>query len=225
MVRYYSKSQLESIVGRKEQILWRAKPNKLCYVLESIFNPTLPFALIWLLVDSFFISGFFSAKGNGPSNYILVPFFLFHLMPVWIYLGGVLTTFLRYKNTEYIITDKRIYTSGGTFSYTEHCIEYADIKTIRTEIGFFDKILSLGDVIVSPYSIPDCVPQIVINGKIKEFSSYSICDIPDFRKVYRIIRENVDIAKQETTTQHPKEELVDQDIQSYLDMYRKIRKK
>lgn len=44
-------SNLLMMIGKDEKILWRAKPNKKCYILEAIFNPLFPFALIWLLVD------------------------------------------------------------------------------------------------------------------------------------------------------------------------------
>ena len=44
---------LEKIVGNEEKILWKGKPSKKCFILESIFNPLLPFALMWLLFDIF----------------------------------------------------------------------------------------------------------------------------------------------------------------------------
>lgn len=44
------------MVGRDEKILWHGKPNKRYFVLEDIFNPLLPFALVWFLFDSVFNS-------------------------------------------------------------------------------------------------------------------------------------------------------------------------
>ena len=81
-------SDLELMVGTNETILWRGKPNKKCFLLESIFNPLLPFALIWALIDFGAIFGM-GASNIGGLSFFLVPFFLFHLMPVWLYLGGV----------------------------------------------------------------------------------------------------------------------------------------
>lgn len=39
--------ELKEVVGIDENILYEGKPNKKCYIFESIFNPLLPFALVW----------------------------------------------------------------------------------------------------------------------------------------------------------------------------------
>ena len=49
-------TDIESIIGDDEQILWRGKPKKNAYVLNAIFK-MLPIALIWLLFDGVFIGG------------------------------------------------------------------------------------------------------------------------------------------------------------------------
>ncbi len=224
MVRYYTRSQLESIVGRNEQVLWRGKPHKQCFILESIFNPFLPFALIWFIFDSFFIFAFTSgAKGAEGLLTIFVPFMLIHLMPVWIYLGGVLLTFLKYKNTEYLITDKSIYISGGAINYKEMSISYSKIADIQMRRGFFDKKLGVGDVIVNPMYRPADAPVVTVNGRVQRFDGYDITDIPDFREVYDLILTNMEKVErpQEDYQEEPiKEELSDR-ISSFMDLYRK----
>ena len=40
-------NDLKLLIGENEQIYFEGKPNKKCYILEGIFNPLLPFALIW----------------------------------------------------------------------------------------------------------------------------------------------------------------------------------
>jgi hypothetical protein len=57
--------------------------------LEGIFNPLLPFALIWFLFDAFFIGTIFYAKteladAEMPPLILFFAFFALHLMPVWI---------------------------------------------------------------------------------------------------------------------------------------------
>ena len=42
-----SRSDLELMIGKDEKILWKGRPNKKCFILEGIFNPMLPFALVW----------------------------------------------------------------------------------------------------------------------------------------------------------------------------------
>ena len=109
--------RLEDQLSVGEQILWRGKKAVAVSVLESIFNPFLIFALIWLLVDLSFIgmAGAFMLMGDSMGLFIL-GFFAIHLMPVWIYLGGVITSAIKAKNTEYMITNKGIYVRSGLFN-------------------------------------------------------------------------------------------------------------
>lgn len=81
-----------------EQELWSAKPKKSAFIINNILT-MLPFALIWLLFDSIFIIAFVSS--GSPKEMILpiILFFVFHLMPVWIWLGNVLTANKKWKNT------------------------------------------------------------------------------------------------------------------------------
>ena len=84
---------LKAIVGPNEKILYEGKPNKECYIFESIFNPLLPFALLWGIIDFSIIGVSFFAEGNENVLFFIIPFMLLHMMPVWIYLGGILFTY------------------------------------------------------------------------------------------------------------------------------------
>ena len=77
--------ELKSMVGMDETILYEGKPDKKCFIYESIFNPLLPIAIIWAIFDMGFL-GF----GMGSFQLFLVPFMLFHMMPVWIYFFGII---------------------------------------------------------------------------------------------------------------------------------------
>ena len=107
--------ELKAIVGQDEQIMYEGKPNKKCFIFECIFNPLLPFALLWAIIDFGFIGGALSQGDMGDIGAFLIPFFLLHLMPVWIYLGGILFSFRKYRNTAYVVTDRAIYVSEGIF--------------------------------------------------------------------------------------------------------------
>jgi len=115
---------LYNMISREEKILWRGKPNFKCFILEAIFNPLLIIALIWGAIDFACLGHIvlvdmptMAAKGHsGPPFIVMIAFFALHLMPVWIYLTGALFSFLEYKRTEYVITNKGVYCSGGMFS-------------------------------------------------------------------------------------------------------------
>ena len=78
----------ESVLMPEENILYKTKPNKKSYILSSVFK-MLPFALLWLVIDSFFIAMIIYGmiNGNIPISTLafIIPFFLIHLMPVWHY--------------------------------------------------------------------------------------------------------------------------------------------
>ena len=135
MFNNYAKSELELMVDKDEKILWQGKPNKRSFIREGIFNPLLPFALVWFLFDSLFIAAFIGgAATSGTSNVFSIfslIFFLFHLMPVWIYLGGVIFIFRKYQHAEYIVTDKGVYISGGLFSYTCNMKPFTELARVN----------------------------------------------------------------------------------------------
>ena len=85
--------ELKSMVGMDETILYEGKPDKKCFIFESILNPLLPVAIIWAVLDMSFM-GF----AVGGMQKIMIPFMLIHMMPVWIYLSGVIFSFRKYRN-------------------------------------------------------------------------------------------------------------------------------
>ena len=193
MFNNYAKSELALMVGKDEKILWKGKPNKRCFILEGIFNPMLPFALIWFLVDSLFIASFIggAATSGAPAVFSILPliFFLFHLMPVWIYLGGVIFVFRRYQHTEYIVTDKGVYISGGLFSYTCNMKPFTELARVNIHRGIIDQIIGVGDVVLTSNNVADLYSaNIRVNGRPLDLGN-TIADIKDYRKVFEIIKK------------------------------------
>lgn len=135
-----------------EQVLWSGKPKKSAFLINNILT-MLPFALIWLLFDSIFIIAFVSS--GSPKEMILpiILFFAFHLMPVWIWLGNVLTANKKWKNTKYYVTDKRIIVQTGIISANYDTIYYKDIKNVSLKVGIIDKLLKVGDIYIDTGSI------------------------------------------------------------------------
>ena len=174
-------SELERMVGRDERIFWRGKPDKKCFILESIFNPLLPFAVIWLLFDSFFIRQSM-AVGGQQMTFVFV-FMLFHLMPVWIYMGGILLSARRHRHTQYIVTDKGIYVSGGVFSFTSRMKPFTELSNIEIHRGIIDQRLGLGDVVVS--SSASFSSQSYSN---RNDTNLALKDLEDYQRVYDLIK-------------------------------------
>ena len=183
------KDSLENIVGSNEKVFWKGKPSKKCFILESIFNPLMPFAIIWLVLDLGIIFGFLGHANDSTKmvSGFTIPFMMIHLMPVWIYLAGVLLSIRRHRNTEYVITDKGIYVSGGAFTYTYEMKPFTELSHVRIHRGIFDQYLGVGDVEASSnqtfgYTRTSYNRNTPIGG-------ISIKDIPDYTEVFNLVKK------------------------------------
>lgn len=170
-------NDLKKLVGDGEKIFYEGKPNKKCFVFESIFNPLLPFALIWAIFDFGLIGGVINTTFSSSLGFI-IPFFIVHLMPVWIYLGGVLMTSRRYKNTYYIVTDTGVYISGGIINKTFNHKPFAELSHVDMHRGFFDQKFNVGDIVISSS-----------NFTREGSSSLTISSISEYQEVYDIVKK------------------------------------
>jgi membrane protein YdbS with pleckstrin-like domain len=126
-------------IPSQEKILWQGGPDIRLSCIEGIFNPFLPFAIIWTLMDSLVL-----ATG---SNSVTKIFLVIHMMPVWIYLFGAITAGMRAKNTRYIITDRALYIQNGIFAIHTERSPLNEIVHTEISLGIIDKIFGLGDVL------------------------------------------------------------------------------
>lgn len=176
---------LESMIGKNENILWRGKPDKKCFILEGIFNPMLPFAVIWLVID-LFVMGQMIPESGGMGLFV-AGFFLLHMIPVWIYLFGVFAVFLKYKHTEYVVTDKAIYTTGGIISVQFNTKPFAEMSRVNIHRGIFDQLIGVGDVLIGS--------EMATNYYTSNSSSFAgafgikIEDIREYEYVFKMIKE------------------------------------
>ena len=168
---------LKKLIGQNEKILYEGKPNLRCYIFESIFNPLLPFAIIWALFDSFFIGAALMSDSEGGILWFIIPFMLLHMMPVWIYLSGVIFTFRKYRNTYYIVTDRAIYVSGGIFTVNFNTKPFSELSHVDLHRGIFDQMFNVGDIITTTDQLSP--------GNTS--ANISICSISNYIEVYNLI--------------------------------------
>lgn len=142
-------NDLKNLVGANETVFYEGKPDKKCFIAESIFNKLLPIAIVWAIFDFGFIGTAFLDSNAGGIAFFMIPFFALHLMPVWIYLAGAISSVIRYKNTYFIVTDRAIYISSGVLSKTFKTKPFAEMSHIDLHRGIFDQIFGVGDVIAS----------------------------------------------------------------------------
>lgn len=175
-------SRLRSAVNDDEVVVWQGKPQRGCFILESIFNPMLPFALLWAAIDITILLVTMHSEAAGEMQFMIIPFLLLHMMPVWIYLFGVIFSALRLSRIEYIITDAGVYISGGLFSYSYEFKPFAELDTVVMHRGIFDQVCKCGDVVFNRASATSTTTQ---NGQVKKFA---IINIPDYEEVYKMVK-------------------------------------
>ena len=95
----------------------------------------------------------------------------------------------RYKHTEYIVTDKGVYYSGGLFSYTCNMKPFTELARVNIHRGIIDQIIGVGDVVLTSNNIADYYNSGVrVNGR-PVGTGITISDIKDYRKVFELIKK------------------------------------
>lgn len=167
-------NELKSMIGMDETILYEGKPDKKCFIFESILNPLLPVAIIWAVLDMSFM-GF----AVGGMQRIMIPFMLIHMMPVWIYLGGVIFSFRRYKNTYYVVTDHAVYVSSGIFTMNLQEKTFAELSRVNLHRGIFDQMFNVGDIQITTNQLTKKnVPAVI-----------TINSISNYTEVYQMVKK------------------------------------
>ncbi|MCH5189628.1 MAG: PH domain-containing protein [Oscillospiraceae bacterium] len=185
------KNDLQNLIGANETILYEGKPDKKCFIAESIFNKMLPIAIAWGIIDFGLIGLSLSSEDAEEISFFLIPFFALHLMPVWFYLAGVISSFLRYKNTYYIITDHAIYVSGGAFSKNFKTKPFAEMSHIDLHRGIFDQLFGVGDVIATSNQFPDSASlrSRSFLSREDDAANIEISNIADYSEVFHLVKK------------------------------------
>ncbi len=142
---------IDAYLDPMEYVFWRGRGNKLAYIITNSMAMA-PFAIIWLFFDAGFIAtmfGGFAAGGEGVPKEVLmfvIPFFAIHLLPVWIWLGGMLKSAKKWKESAYVITDKQIIIKNASTGMNVTKYKYDTIVTVKVHRGFWDKILGTSDL-------------------------------------------------------------------------------
>ena len=134
---------IRPVLSSGEQILWNGKPNKKAFVASHSLT-MMPIAIIWLCLDLTFILK--TIRADGLELFTL-GFFALHLMPVWIWLGSMITAPKRWRNTNYYVTNRRIIIQGGFWAVNEKSLFFKDIRSVQNRVGIFDKLFGTGSIL------------------------------------------------------------------------------
>ncbi len=130
------------VLAAGESILWSEKPKRSAFVATKSLT-MLPIAVIWLILD---LNIIVPSIEQGEMLLFIIPFFALHLMPVWIWLGNILTANRRWRNTTYYVTNRRIIIRNGFLAINETSLFYKDLRNVQVRIGLLDKLFRTGDI-------------------------------------------------------------------------------
>lgn len=192
-------NSIDDVINADEKVLWRGAPNAKSYVWANIVK-MLPIAVIWLIFDGTFLTiiGTQMAQGHIPMGilWFIVPFFILHLTPVWIWIGNTVKAVKEVKNLEYAVTDKRIIIRSGMIGIDFKFINYTEIDSVNVKVGLIDRIFKVGDIYVNssvnsgvlwdvsnPYGIARALQKVITD--IKSDVNYPNAMRPDSNPGYK----------------------------------------
>ena len=138
-------SQLIRSLHQDEKILWSGKPVLIPFVFSAGYVLFSILGLVWL-VFAFFIL-FSMASLAAPFPPIMLFGLFLTLTGISIVLGPFLVELLRYKNTEYAITNQRLITQTGIIGLDTRFVELDKIQEVYVTVSFLDKIYETGSII------------------------------------------------------------------------------
>jgi membrane protein YdbS with pleckstrin-like domain len=134
-------SKLDKLLNANEKVLWSGRPEKKAFVLPGL--ATIPFGLFFI---AFFILWMWGgAFAEVPSIFALFGL-VFLLVGFAIVIGPFLWQLLRYRNTEYMITDKRIVTQTGAIGLDTRFVDFDKIQEVYVKIGIIDRLFGTGSL-------------------------------------------------------------------------------
>ena len=85
---------------------------------------------------------------SQASGYFWLFGMIFFLVGFVVSFGNIITNFFAYKNTVYIITDKRIIVQTGAIGIDTQFIELDKVQEVYVNTGFIDRLFGTGSIFV-----------------------------------------------------------------------------
>ena len=158
-----------------EYVIWKGKPKKSAYIADKALS-MLPLAVFWLVIDLRFLG---SAVGRGDATMLL--FMLVHLMPVWLWIGSALTSFLQWNNEDYYVTNKRIIIRKGILQPNRQTLFLRDVRSCDVHYGLLDRMFGSGDIYLNH--------QVYRSGKHRRTSGWYLMNLEDPER----LRERIEL--------------------------------
>ncbi|MEM1552436.1 MAG: PH domain-containing protein [Candidatus Bathyarchaeia archaeon] len=136
-------SQLNKYLRQDEKILWSGKPEIVPFIFSGYAGFSL-FGFVWLIFVLIMIMSVPVTGAPSPFMFFAAFFILFGLC---IIIGPLTAELLRYKNTEYAITNQRLIAQTGVIGLDTRFVELDKIQEVYVTVGLLDKIYGTGSII------------------------------------------------------------------------------
>ena len=147
-------SKLERLLNSNEKVLWSGRPVRKAFILPGLVS--IPFGFIFL---GFAIFWMWTATSLGAPGELSLFGLLFVLIGIGIAFGPFLFQLLRYRNTEYMITDKRIITQTGAIGLDTRFVDFEKVQEVYVQIGVIDKLFGTGSLYAMTAGFSGFVPR------------------------------------------------------------------
>lgn len=136
------KYSLERHLNPDERVVWSGKPVKTAFILPGLAS--IPFGLIFVGFSFFWM---WTASAGGAPDFFTLFGLPFVLIGIGLTFGPFLLQLMRYNNTEYMITNKRLITQTGAIGIDTRFVEFEKIQEVYVQIGIIDRLLGTGTVV------------------------------------------------------------------------------
>ena len=171
--------KIENIMLSDERIQWRGVPNEECYI-KSHFYVFLPFVIGWWIISLVFYLlakyTFFSQFEDLIIGVLTLMLILWCLVPVVMFVYKLINKKLELRNTEYVVTNRRILIKHGIFYVKVISIYYEEVDFVKVKYGIGDKKYDVSNVVIGFLDYHKCSFVDIKNGEeiaklIEEYSN------------------------------------------------------
>jgi uncharacterized membrane protein YdbT with pleckstrin-like domain len=149
-----SSSRLDKLLDANEAAVWSGKPVKKAFVLPGLLS--IPIGLIFLGFAIFWMWG---VSSTGAPFFVSLFGLPFVLIAFGVTFGSSLWQLLRYRNTKYMITNKRIITQTGAIGLDTRFVDFEKVQEVYVQIGVMDRLFGTGSVYAMTAGFSGFVPR------------------------------------------------------------------
>ena len=125
-----------------ERVIWNGKPVRKAFILPGLAS--VPFGIIFLVFSLFIL---WTTTSNGAPSFVYLFSLPFVLAAIAVMFAPFIFQLMRYNNTEYMITDKRIITQTGAIGLDTRFVDFEKIQEVYVHIGLIDRLLGTGTLV------------------------------------------------------------------------------